>query len=325
MGIIHKKKHIMNVKKEKCAVCEKTCLRCTECNKVLSLGNYAALQGKFFCKPHFKQLFQLKGNYDEGFGGEQHKKKWAPQQFTGDADALAAAEKTSMTPPAVRKLQPEQQRRGGSERFTSRPAQARPDAQGIGRGDPAMRGRVRGRGRGGRGRGAVAGRGVPANLNAIVAGGPVQPKPKPMPIKEKPKPLEHPQKARPKSAGRAPTLRTTSREEADKKDASSAGASAAQALLTQNKEKEEKQKKIEEEQKAKAKKEADEKAKKEAAEKAKKEAENKAKQAAVAKQNSTPTKKGGNHPPLKGNLTGSKAIEWLKANYDDFTNLDLSG
>merc|ERR1712000_553467 len=202
MGIIHKKKHIMNVKKEKCAVCEKTvyfseriaidsdvfhktCLRCTECNKVLSLGNYAALQGKFFCKPHFKQLFQLKGNYDEGFGGEQHKKKWAPQQFTGDADALAAAEKTSMTPPAVRKLQPEQ------------------------------------RGRGGRGRGAVAGRGVPANLNAIVAGGPVQPKPKPMPIKEKPKPLEHPQKARPKSAGRAPTLRTTSREEADKKDASS--------------------------------------------------------------------------------------------------------
>lgn len=118
-----------------------------------------------------------------------------------------------------------------------------------------MRGRVRGRGRGGRGRGAVAGdffdiffyflqsifkffrfflfffcrigRGVPANLNAIVAGGPVQPKPKPsnicltfdlsfllyclhslnhnnndndnnnfiVPIKEKPKPLEHPQKA----------------------------------------------------------------------------------------------------------------------------------
>jgi hypothetical protein len=27
-------------------------------------------------KPHFKQLFKAKGNYDEGFGKEQHKKKW---------------------------------------------------------------------------------------------------------------------------------------------------------------------------------------------------------------------------------------------------------
>jgi len=40
------------------------------------LGNYAALKGVYYCKPHFKQLFALKGNYDEGFGHEQHKKKW---------------------------------------------------------------------------------------------------------------------------------------------------------------------------------------------------------------------------------------------------------
>eukprot|EP00211_Chloroparvula_japonica_P004555 CAMPEP_0119133618 /NCGR_PEP_ID=MMETSP1310-20130426/13461_1 /TAXON_ID=464262 /ORGANISM="Genus nov. species nov., Strain RCC2339" /LENGTH=620 /DNA_ID=CAMNT_0007124317 /DNA_START=224 /DNA_END=2086 /DNA_ORIENTATION=+ len=34
------------------------------------------MKGEYFCKPHFKQLFKLKGNYDEGFGGEQHKNKW---------------------------------------------------------------------------------------------------------------------------------------------------------------------------------------------------------------------------------------------------------
>jgi hypothetical protein len=67
---------------------------------VLSLGNYAALEGAYYCKPHFKQLFALKGNYrcacascvcvcvsdqshamcdhSEGFGKEQHKKQWLP-------------------------------------------------------------------------------------------------------------------------------------------------------------------------------------------------------------------------------------------------------
>lgn len=42
------------------------CFRCKECNNMLSLGSYAALQGNMYCKPHFKQLFKLKGNYDEG-------------------------------------------------------------------------------------------------------------------------------------------------------------------------------------------------------------------------------------------------------------------
>ncbi len=32
-----------------------------QCNKTLSLGNYASLNGKTYCKPHFKQLFKLKG------------------------------------------------------------------------------------------------------------------------------------------------------------------------------------------------------------------------------------------------------------------------
>jgi len=45
----------------------KTCMKCAQCNCTLKLGNYAALGGKFYCKPHFKQLFALKGNYHGGF------------------------------------------------------------------------------------------------------------------------------------------------------------------------------------------------------------------------------------------------------------------
>ena len=45
-----------------------------------STGTYAALQGKIYCKVHFKQLFKMKGNYDEGFGREQHKAKWVKKE-----------------------------------------------------------------------------------------------------------------------------------------------------------------------------------------------------------------------------------------------------
>ncbi|PRP87045.1 xin actin-binding repeat-containing protein 2 isoform 3 [Planoprotostelium fungivorum] len=54
----------------------KNCFKCGHCNTVLKLGNYAGLDGKFFCKPHFKQLFQSKGNYNEGFGNEKLTNKW---------------------------------------------------------------------------------------------------------------------------------------------------------------------------------------------------------------------------------------------------------
>ncbi len=46
----------------------KTCFRCSQCQGLLKLGNYAALDGKLFCKPHFKQLFGSHGNYSTGFG-----------------------------------------------------------------------------------------------------------------------------------------------------------------------------------------------------------------------------------------------------------------
>jgi len=56
----------------------KTCLRCKVCEKILSLGNYASLEGKFYCKPHFQQLFKSKGNYTEGFAKDD------PKQFLAD-------------------------------------------------------------------------------------------------------------------------------------------------------------------------------------------------------------------------------------------------
>ena len=58
----------------------KKCFRCQDCNNQISLGGYAALNNKLYCKPCFKKLFKLKGNYSEGFGEEQHKMKWVHKQ-----------------------------------------------------------------------------------------------------------------------------------------------------------------------------------------------------------------------------------------------------
>uniref|UniRef100_A0A667XLI7 Xin actin binding repeat containing 2 n=1 Tax=Myripristis murdjan TaxID=586833 RepID=A0A667XLI7_9TELE len=54
----------------------KSCFRCAHCSGKLSLGNYASLHGRMYCKPHYKQLFKSKGNYDEGFGEKPHKELW---------------------------------------------------------------------------------------------------------------------------------------------------------------------------------------------------------------------------------------------------------
>ena len=57
----------------------KTCMKCAHCNKTLGLGNFASLGEKYYCKPHFKQLFAEKGNYSDGFGEDKPTAKWAPQ------------------------------------------------------------------------------------------------------------------------------------------------------------------------------------------------------------------------------------------------------
>jgi len=78
----------------------KACLRCTHCQVVLTLGNYAAMGGVTYCKPHFKQLFATKGNYDEGFGGEKHTTKWAPQASSGPASFVPVDKTDTKSAPA---------------------------------------------------------------------------------------------------------------------------------------------------------------------------------------------------------------------------------
>ncbi|NXS31467.1 XIRP2 protein, partial [Pomatostomus ruficeps] len=70
----------------------KSCFRCHHCGSQLSLGNYASLHGKIYCKPHFKQLFKSKGNYDEGFGHKQHKELWNSKNQLSSIDNAQAEE-----------------------------------------------------------------------------------------------------------------------------------------------------------------------------------------------------------------------------------------
>jgi hypothetical protein len=64
----------------------KTCFRCTHCNNIIKLGNFAALNGKLYCKPHFKQLFASKGNYNEGFGKAKLTHEWAAKKGADGGD-----------------------------------------------------------------------------------------------------------------------------------------------------------------------------------------------------------------------------------------------
>ncbi|XP_032149646.1 LIM domain and actin-binding protein 1 isoform X2 [Sapajus apella] len=105
--------------KETCVECQKTvypmerllanqqvfhisCFRCSYCNNKLSLGTYASLHGRIYCKPHFNQLFKSKGNYDEGFGHKPHKDLWASknenEEMLERPAQLANARETAHSP-----------------------------------------------------------------------------------------------------------------------------------------------------------------------------------------------------------------------------------
>lgn len=75
----------------------KSCFRCEHCRGTLSLGNYASLHGRMYCKPHYKQLFKSKGNYDEGFGQKPHKELW------NNKSPESSAEKTKVKSPSPEK------------------------------------------------------------------------------------------------------------------------------------------------------------------------------------------------------------------------------
>lgn len=46
-------------------------------NSLYRMDTFTLNNGKLYCIPHFKQLFITRGNYDEGFGVDPHKNKWA--------------------------------------------------------------------------------------------------------------------------------------------------------------------------------------------------------------------------------------------------------
>ncbi|ESO93656.1 hypothetical protein LOTGIDRAFT_182048 [Lottia gigantea] len=90
---VRKSTFVPNILVERCTACEKpvyamekadmndkpfhkSCLRCSQCKCQLTPKNFAANSGKMFCTSHFKQLFKMNGNYDEGFGRQQHKTEW---------------------------------------------------------------------------------------------------------------------------------------------------------------------------------------------------------------------------------------------------------
>ncbi|KAH7432139.1 hypothetical protein KP509_07G010100 [Ceratopteris richardii] len=43
----------------------KTCFKCLQGGCSISPSNYAAMEGRLYCKHHFKQLFKEKGNYSQ--------------------------------------------------------------------------------------------------------------------------------------------------------------------------------------------------------------------------------------------------------------------
>ncbi|KAK5875165.1 hypothetical protein CesoFtcFv8_027677 [Champsocephalus esox] len=79
----------------------KICFRCEHCRGKLSLGNYASLHGRMYCKPHFTQLFKSKGNYDEGFGQKPHKELWSNKESSPDKTSVRSPspDKTSVRSP----------------------------------------------------------------------------------------------------------------------------------------------------------------------------------------------------------------------------------
>jgi hypothetical protein len=58
----------------------------------LKVGQVSSIGDKVYCKPHYTQLFKLKGNYESGFQAS------AAQQAANNPDPTPAAEVTSSEP-----------------------------------------------------------------------------------------------------------------------------------------------------------------------------------------------------------------------------------
>jgi len=86
---------IRNTNIKTCAKCEKTvypleslqacdktyhkaCFRCKHCDGALSLKGFATMGDEPYCKPHYQQLFKMKGNYDSISGTNEGSSSFTP-------------------------------------------------------------------------------------------------------------------------------------------------------------------------------------------------------------------------------------------------------
>jgi hypothetical protein len=116
-------------------ILHKTCFRCAVCNSVLKTGNFSAYEGKYYCKPHFTQLFKMKGSYnsiaentpDDGSGSNPPTPKGPQLEKTPSTAVLGGPsknkdliselkDKTDDAKPEDKKPAPERQT---SSRFTN--------------------------------------------------------------------------------------------------------------------------------------------------------------------------------------------------------------
>ena len=91
----------------------KFCFKCEYCKSTLKLGTFASMDGHYYCKPHFKQLFTVKGNYSEGFGQEKPTSKWS-QKDSDEPITGEVPERPSIIEKSIDQL-PEKQSGSDSE------------------------------------------------------------------------------------------------------------------------------------------------------------------------------------------------------------------
>jgi len=77
-------------------VYHKSCFKCVQCKSVLKPGNFTANDSKIYCKPHFLQLFAIKGNYSAGFGLNDHKARWLPNSSSSSSPSSISNTHESM-------------------------------------------------------------------------------------------------------------------------------------------------------------------------------------------------------------------------------------
>jgi len=76
----------------------KQCFRCKHCDMVISLKNFAAIEGDIFCKPHYLELFRSKGSYTAIKGGDENASSSynASQGFKGVGELMGSSQKKEL-------------------------------------------------------------------------------------------------------------------------------------------------------------------------------------------------------------------------------------